>query len=243
LKQEDVERALKRFGFLFPRKIAGHDELKPYPGIPLGLSLGQIERAVPPIRITAVNLGCAACHSGPAYSADGTPDPEVAVLATPNTSLDLEAFAVSAYRGIKSALSSEEKLLAAIDRLYPDMTTRERLTLRWIVLPETRSRIAALAASIDRPLPFPNGAPGLTNGAAALKYQLGVTPHDRFQPTASFTSIPDLGDRFFRSALWTVLIRRKTSPASRRLPGRKRRRAIRTALPPSPPSLQFPAWA
>jgi hypothetical protein len=31
--------------------------------------------------------------------------------------------------------------------------------------------------------------------------QLGVTPRDRFQPAASFTSIPDIGDRFFRSAL------------------------------------------
>lgn len=196
-----VERALKRFGFLFPERIAGHEDLKPTPGIPLGLSIGRIERSFPPIQVTAANLGCAACHAGTAYSADGTPNPGLAVLATPNTSLNLEAFARSAYDAMKSALSSEEALLAAIDRLYPQMTMRERLTLRWMVLPKARSRIGALATGIDRPLPFPNGAPGLTNGAAALKYLLGVTPRDRFQPAPSFVSIPELGDRFFRSAL------------------------------------------
>jgi hypothetical protein len=198
---KDIERALKRFGFLFPRRIADHAELKPYAGVPFGLSIGRIERPFPPIRVTAINIGCAACHAGPAYTADGTPDPDTAVLASPNSSLDLEAFTRGGYEAMKLALINEEALLAAIDRLYPQMTTRERLTLRWIALPKARSRITELASSFDRPLPFQNGAPGLTNGVAALKYQLGITPRDRFQPGTGFVSIPDLGNRFFRSAL------------------------------------------
>jgi mono/diheme cytochrome c family protein len=197
----DVENALKRFGFLFPRRIAGHGDLKPYAGVPLGLSMGRIERVFPPIRVTAINIGCAACHAGPAYRADGAPDPETAVLGTPNTALDLEAFTRGGYDALKAALANEDTLLAAMNRLYPAMTMRERLTLRWIALPKARSRIAALASSFDRPVPFPNGAPGLTNGVAALKHQLGVMRRDRFQPGAGFVSIPDLGNRFFRSAL------------------------------------------
>jgi mono/diheme cytochrome c family protein len=198
---KDVERALKRFGFLFPTRIADHAELKPLLGVPFGMSIGRIERSFPPIRVTAINVGCASCHAGPAYLADGTPDPDIAVLATPNTSLDLEAFARDSYEALKLALRDEDGLLAAIGRLFPQMTSRERLTLRWVALPKARTRIAVLAGSFDRPVPFRNGAPGLTNGVAALKYQLGVTPRDRFQPKASFVSIPDLGNRFFRSAL------------------------------------------
>jgi mono/diheme cytochrome c family protein len=196
-----VEKALKRFGFLFPHKIADHSDLKPYPGVPLGLSIGRVGRSFPPIRVTALNVGCASCHAGLAYSADGTPDPDTAVLASPNTSLNLEAFTRDSYEAMKQAFADEGALLAAIQRLYPQMTTRESVTLRWIALPKARTRLAALAKSFDRPLPFPNGAPGLTNGVGALKYQLGVTPRDRFHPGAGFVSIPDLGYRFFRSAL------------------------------------------
>jgi hypothetical protein len=196
-----VKQALARFGLLFPKAIANDPELKPDPDLPLGLSIGSIERAFPPIRITALNLGCASCHAGPAYTADGMPDPNVAVLATPNTSLNLEAFTVGGYEATKLALADESTLLAAIDRLFPHMATRERLTVRWVVLPKTRRRMAALIANFDRPLPFRNGAPGLTNGVGALKHQLGVTPLDGFQTGAGFVSIPDLGNRFFRSAL------------------------------------------
>ena len=196
-----VEQALKRFGFLFPSRIASHPELKPDPSMPLGLSIGAVQRAFPPIRITALNIGCAACHAGPAYRADGMSDPLTAVLAAPNTSLNLEAFTRGGYEAMKLALADERALRATIDRLYPQMSTRERLTLRWVALPKARQRMATLVASFDAPLPFPNGAPGLTNGVGALKHQLGVTPRDRFQAGAGFVSIPDLGNRFFRSAL------------------------------------------
>jgi mono/diheme cytochrome c family protein len=201
VEQGLVREALTRFGFLFPKAVASHPELKPDPSVPLGLSIGTVERAFPPIRITALNMGCASCHAGPAYTPDGMPDPDMAVLATPNTSLNLEAFTRGGYEAMKLALADEGTLLAAIDRLYPQMTTRERLTLRWLALPKARQRMAALVASFDRPLPFDNGAPGLTNGVGALKYQLGVTPRDRFQTGVGFVSIPDLGNRFFRSAL------------------------------------------
>ncbi len=168
--------------------------------MPLGFSLGTIERTLPPLRVTAINIGCAACHAGPAYTPDGTPNPAAAVLGRPNTALDLEAFSQGVYRALKTGSADEMRLLEAVARLFPDMTLRERLSLKWIVVPQTRAKLAALSSGVDKPLPFANGAPGLTNGVGSLKARLGVTPAGRYDASAGFVSIPDLADRSFRSA-------------------------------------------
>ncbi len=196
-----VVAAFKSYGFVFPKTIAGHPDLKPSAVIPLGLSVGVIERSVPPIRVTAMTLGCAACHAGVAYRSDGAPDPDVAVLGRPNTAIDLEAFAQDSYAAVKHALKNERVLMRAMQRLFPDLTLRERWTLEWVVVPSLRTRLAELVVTMDRPLPFSNGAPGLTNGVAALKMQLGLASKHHYLDGAGFVSIPDLADRNFRSAL------------------------------------------
>jgi hypothetical protein len=195
-----VADAFKRFGFLYPQAVHGQPGLRPSQQLPLGFSLGLVERPLPPLRISAINIGCAACHAGPAYGPDGTPDPTTAVLGRPNASLDLEAFSQSVYGALKTGLANEARLFEAIAQLFPQMTLRERLTLKWIVVPKARQRLAKLASGLDKPLPFNNGAPGLTNGVGALKLRLGVTRSDRYDASTGFVSVPDLGDRVFRSA-------------------------------------------
>lgn len=195
-----VRAAFQSFGFLFPKSILGHPDVKPSEATPMGLSIGVIERTLPPLRLTAMTLGCAACHAGPAYRKDGTPDLDVVVLGRPNVAIDLEAFSLEGYVAVKQALSNEPAFLGAMQRLFPGMTLRERLTLTWLALPKLRKRVAELANSMDRPLPFRNGAPGLTNGVAALKLQLGLARHHEFVDATGFVSIPDLADRSFRSA-------------------------------------------
>jgi mono/diheme cytochrome c family protein len=197
----DVEQAFRRFGFLYPETLAGLSRAAPAGGAPLGLSIGTVTRVLPPIRMDVLNIGCAACHAGPAYRDDGTPDIARAVPGMPNTSLDLEAFTTTSYAALKRALADEPGLMAAMERLFPRMGMREKLTLRWLALPRAKSEIAKLEKSIDRPLPFPNGTPGSTNGVAALKHQFHLTPRDRFNDGAGFVSIPVLADRFWRSAL------------------------------------------
>ena len=197
----DVERAFRRFGFLYPETLAGLSSAPPAGGAPLGLSIGTVTRVVPPLRMDVLNIGCAACHAGPAYRDDGTPDIARALPGMPNTSLDLEAFTMTSYAALKRALADEPGLMAAMERLFPGMGMREKLTLRWLALPRAKNEIASLEKSIDRPLPFPNGTPGSTNGVAALKHQLHLTPRDRFNDGAGFVSIPVLADRFWRSAL------------------------------------------
>ncbi|MEL6227656.1 MAG: c-type cytochrome, partial [Pseudomonadota bacterium] len=154
----------------------------------------------PPIEVSAINISCAACHAAPKYGRDGKPDDQVAVLGRPNTALDLEGFTRHTYRALKAAFADRAAFSAAMARLFPDMGWRERLTLNWLVLPRAAARIAALSDSYDRPLPFPNGAPGLTNGVAALKSRLGLLPVDRYTDGAGFVSIPDIADRGFRSS-------------------------------------------
>jgi mono/diheme cytochrome c family protein len=196
-----VERAFKRLGFLYPDTLAGLSNPAPAQGAPLGFSVGTLTRTVPPLRMDVLNIGCAACHAGPVYGADGAPDVTKAVPGMPNTSLDLEAFTATAYAALKRALADEPGLMAAIERLFPQMGLREKLTLRWLAIPRGKDAIATLQAGTDRPLPFPNGVPGSTNGVAALKHQLRVTARDRFNDGAGFVSIPVLADRFWRSAL------------------------------------------
>jgi Cytochrome C oxidase, cbb3-type, subunit III len=196
-----IEMAFRKVGFLFPTTVVGQPDLKPSRDAPFGLSIGAVERAFPPLRVTTMNIGCAACHAGPAFRHDGTPDPDQVVLGQPNSGLDLQAFTFTAYAALKSAIADDASLWRAVERLFPEMSLREKLTLRWIALPRARQRLATLQATIDRPLPFPNGAPGLTNGVAALKHQLKLFGGTELHGETGFVSIPDLGDRFFRSAL------------------------------------------
>src|SRR5262245_14279812 len=84
-----VEQAFRRFGFLYPERIDGLvGPVPPAAGTPLGLTIGTVTRTMPPLRMDVLNVGCAACHAGPAYRNDGTADLTRAVPGMPNTSLD-----------------------------------------------------------------------------------------------------------------------------------------------------------
>lgn len=191
-----VEAAFASVGFLFPSDGAGRGLRAP-----LGLNIGAVERFFPPLRVTAANLGCASCHAGVSYDATGRPQPGRPVPGMPNSSLDLEAYAQQVYRALKRAFADEETFWRAAERLHPALSWREKLTLRWLVLPRAKARMAERLQAGDTPLPFSNGAPGLTNGVAALKLQLGLVPPHGRSTEGGFVSIPDLADRGFRSAL------------------------------------------
>ena len=191
-----VESAFSGVGFLFP-SIDGAAGLR----APLGVNLGRVERLIPPLRVTTANLGCASCHAGAGYDARGLPQPGRPVPGMPNSSLDLEAYAQLVYRALKRVFADEDAFWQAVARLHPSLSWREKQSLRWIVLPRARARMTERAQDGDTPLPFSNGAPGLTNGVAALKLRLGLVPPHGRVADGGFVSIPDLADRGFRSAL------------------------------------------
>lgn len=192
---------MARFGFLSPAAIGNWPA--GVPAIRSALQLGFTHGDLPLVRglpVRVANLGCAACHAGVMWRADGTPDPSRAWLGTPNSSLDLEAYTQAVFRAMRRQTRDPDRLLAAAATLFPDMGSGERLALRHLVLPRVRDRLAALAGQ-DRPLPFPNGTPGSTNGIAALKMALGVPLAGGGAGEVGFVSIPDLGHRTWRSSL------------------------------------------
>lgn len=195
-----LRQVLGRFGFLYPEQVSGlPDGVRlPLTEKPLGMTHGFIA-PVGGSRVEVANLGCAACHGGVSYAADGTPQPGRAVLGMPNTSLDLESYTQAIFTALRTH-ADDPALLAMADTLFPDMDWQERASLRWIVLPLARSRLGELAGA-SAALPFPNGLPGATNGVAALKLQTGTPLLGGGAEDRGFVSIPDLALRHRRSRL------------------------------------------
>lgn len=200
---DTLKLVLRRFGFLFPEAIGNWPQGVATPQLagPLGMNIGVIERAVPRVELMVANLGCASCHAGVTYDASGAPLPGSPWLGAPNTSLNLEAYVQAVYRAFAAHGEDPGALLAAIPQVFPDVTADEMKTMRSFVLPRLNKRMAQIAAAGGGPLPFVNGAPGLTNGVAALKMQFGVLGADPHATERGFTAIPDLADRGFRTSL------------------------------------------
>lgn len=192
-----LRRITARFGFL-PDAVAVNGVAGAGTDLPLGFTAGDIAPVGGSI-VRVANLGCAACHAGVTYGADGLPRPTQAMLGMPNTSIDLEAYTTAIFRAMRRH-ADDDRLLPTAAALFPDMNWRERVTLRLLVLPLARRRLAALAGQ-DRPLPFPNGAPGSTNGVAALKVALGQPLVGGGMGDAGVVSVPDLASRMWRTSL------------------------------------------
>jgi len=196
-----LSRVLARFGFLTDASVvnrpAGNIGVR-NSGMPLGFTAGDLA-PIGGSLVRVANLGCAACHAGVAYGADGMPDPRRAVLGMPNSSIDLEAYTMAVFKAMRRFAGSD-RLLPAAAALFPEMNWRERATLRMLVLPLAKRRLASLAGA-DRPLPFPNGVPGSTNGVAALKAALSLPLIGGGAGDAGVVSIPDLGDRVWKTSL------------------------------------------
>lgn len=197
----DVDRALSRFGFLvgstpvnLPNGVIAGTQAK----TPLGITHGTLN-PLPGAPVAVANLGCAACHSGVVYQADGRPHPQKAWLGAPNTSLNLEAYVSRLTEASRFAAKDPALWVSTAQTLFPEMGWRERWTLRWLVVPLANRRLSAIGEGAA--LPFPNGHPGATNGVAALKTRFELPLMDGGAGDAGFVSIPELGGRLWRSSL------------------------------------------
>lgn len=204
---DTLRSVMRGFGFLYPASLGNWPagiEAPAYDGplaTPLGVTVGVMERSVPALSVTVANLGCASCHAGPARDANGEAT-NVAWLGAPNTSLDLEAYVQALYAAFLHQADRPGALLAAVKQVFPDTSELELRSLRDFVLPRVRQRLAKIGyAGQAGPLPFVNGAPGITNGVAALKMQLRLLPADAMETQRGFTAIPDLADRALRTSL------------------------------------------
>ncbi|WP_299153630.1 hypothetical protein [uncultured Tateyamaria sp.] len=198
--RDTLNKVLTSFGFLVQARIKNMPDGVPgAPGaLPLGVTHGVISPMVG-LPVHVANLGCAACHAGVTYGADGVPDPAAAWIGMPNSSLNLEAYTQSIFRTLKAYQQRPDLLIETVMALHPDTGWRERQTLRWLILPLVGARLDQI--DDDRALPFVNGVPGSTNGVAALKHVFGVPFLGADLADAGIVSIPDLGYRHWRSSL------------------------------------------
>jgi len=198
---ETLFAILARFGFLPAGEPVNRPDgvRAPNRDMPFGFSHGDLA-PVWGTRVRVANLSCAACHAGVTYDASGLPKPGSIWLGMPNTSLNLEAYTTDVFKALRHGITRPDALMETFDALYPDTGWPERMTTQFLVLPLVRNRLADLADA-DRPLPFPNGLPGSTNGVAALKHKTGVALHQGDAGDNGIVSIPDLGYRHWRTSL------------------------------------------
>jgi hypothetical protein len=195
----------RRYGFVVPARVANwpSGDAPPEFRRPLGVVSGTLARSFPRVEIEVANLGCATCHSGVLYDADGNPTRDVWV-GLPSTSIFLGRYAEDAYAALARAADRPEETLALAKRIFPAMSDAELDSLRRYYFPELARRIADLRATIGAFTPYSNGGPGLTNGVATLKLYLGAIDGRRPAPTeVAFTAVPDLAPlRVRTSILW-----------------------------------------
>jgi mono/diheme cytochrome c family protein len=202
-----------RYGWVYPEAVAnrpadgsakeafGEDPSRPaWDDKPLGMVHGMVSRDVPKVRLDTVNLGCSACHAGRLYDANGNASAAV-WLGMPSSSLDLSAYTHAIYHALTSQAKDSGRMLGAVRRLYPDLDKDEEKTLRKLALPALQKQVTAFEKKGESFFPFDPGAPGLTNGAAALKNQMRLDMGTEPGANDGFTSVPELGYRRFRSAL------------------------------------------
>ncbi|MBX2823431.1 MAG: hypothetical protein KTR33_01800 [Gammaproteobacteria bacterium] len=198
----DAADTFRQFGFHSPETLGNWPAALPRPQwqAPLGQNIGLTHGKVWPTAVTIGNIGCAGCHSSVMYLADGSPDTTRVWLGMPNGSINLEAYTTTLFTAMRD-FGDPGKMMAGLDILYPETTWRERLTLRFFVLPEFRKVVAEREAEIGRLLPFRASLAGATNGLDSLKRRLGLIPPGTVLSESIFNSVPDLGGRLWRTKL------------------------------------------
>ena len=201
LSRDSLGAVLAQYGFLEPARIANWEGPAPGTASPaLGLVTGRVPLGVPGLHATGGTVACAACHAGTTYDASGRATGR-AWLGLPNSSIALDLFADDLTAALRSAVRNGIALLDRVVREYPDTPIGERMALRFAVLSRTRRVVDSLAAGHLRAMPFRNGAPGNSNGIAAIKRYLragDTTVH--WADEAGWVNVPNLTGRVLRTS-------------------------------------------
>jgi processive rubber oxygenase RoxA-like protein len=199
--KETLDKVLASFGFLSHGEPINRPEgiFPAHSELPIGFTHADLAPFWG-MNIRVANLGCAACHAGVTYDRLGNPKPEAVWLGMPNTSLNLEAYTLATFEAFRAATIEPKAFWTTVQTLHPDLDPREFLSLKYILWPLIKRRLSSLKNN-NRPLPFPNGLPGSTNGVAALKFVTGVELEKSKWADNGIVSIPELGYRHWRTSL------------------------------------------
>ena len=200
LTRGTLERALKEYGFIRPTAVANWAGPQPRFERPMGMIAGMARRGFPGVEIEVSNLGCATCHAGPLYGADGRTTGEV-WLGLPNSSIDLDAYSEDAFVALRSELEEPDSLLATLALVFPEVSERELSNLREHVMPAARKELAVRLAEHGGLVPFGNGGPGLMNGIGSLSFLREGLHGDVRSDEVAWAAPPDLAATTMRRSL------------------------------------------
>jgi mono/diheme cytochrome c family protein len=201
LSRGTLDRALADHGFVQPHRIANWTGPQPrLNGAPMGIVTGLAQRGFPAVEVQVANVGCATCHAGPLYDAEGRPTDEV-WLGLPNASMDLSGFADEAFQALRAELREPDSVLVAVMRVFPEVTDRELATLRKHLIPTVREELEERAVRYGGLIPFENGGPGLSNGVASSGFMFGILEDDGRAHHRAFVQPPDLTATTLRLSL------------------------------------------
>lgn len=197
----DHAALFRRYGFHVPLSLENWPAhlAQPELALPLGLNIGYGTHGIWPVAATIANTGCPACHASVVYRADGSPDTDRVWLGAPNTSINLEAYAMDVFAALRAYAGQTDRVMQAVTLLFPETGWQERLTLRFMLAPLVADEVAKRDALRGRLLPFSGGLPGATNGLNALQDRLGLLDTDVFTAKSAFSSVPELGGRVWRT--------------------------------------------
>jgi hypothetical protein len=200
-RAEMIPRILQRYGWITPVGIDNWpDVTAPSLDKPVGIVSGEINRQFPLIRLEVANMGCAACHAGMSYDAEGEPTGRL-WLGSTNSSRYFDGYTRAIFDALRYTRQREEELMATIPKIFPNVHPDELKTIRAYVLPQIAKRLDAAESNNDILVQFDHGGAGITNGIAALKLRLDDKPSLVSKYEHGYASIPDLYGRRLRSSV------------------------------------------
>ena len=198
---KNLPTIFKKFGFMYPNSF------KNLPSVesrlkysPLGIVKGRT-RLLNIFPVEGVNIGCASCHSGPVYDEDGVITNQL-WAGQPNTSINFEMYVNEVFNSLLYVVDQKKEFTKSLNNLYPEIGFLEKFTINHLLFNNYKKLIITMNEKLGRLAPYPLGAPGITNGVSALKYQLNIIEREKYNDNeVGFTSIPDISSRELRTSL------------------------------------------
>lgn len=200
-RPEMLAPLLQRFGWITPTGIDNWPgDAVPTLDKPAGIVTGTVVRSMPRMRLEVANMGCAACHAGMSYDAQGMPTGRL-WLGSANTSRFFDGYTRAIFDALRYVRPRLDELMRTVPVVFPDVHPDEIATIERFVLPRVVERLDQAEGNEDILVQFGHGGAGLTNGIAALKLRLAARPGLVGAQEIGYASIPDLYGRRLRSSV------------------------------------------